>query len=147
VTKPILCLDFDGVIHDYREGWKDGVIYGELTPGFLDWAHEAGKLFELVIYSSRCKDDEGIISMVWWIEDKARNEGWQTANQFVSDEPTMRLLHAKRADVIVFKFAHEKPPAFLTIDDRCVPFEGTWDRLGLIPEVLREFKPWMNKES
>jgi hypothetical protein len=146
---PILCLDFDGVIHDYKNGWKDGVIYGELTPGFLDWAHQAGKLFDLVIYSSRSKTAAGVIAMSDWLRDKARAEGWQSTREpFMrltesdDSEPILCLLHAKRADVLVFKFAHEKPPAFLTIDDRCQPFGGSWDDKHLDPQLLRQFKPW-----
>lgn len=116
MDKPILCLDFDGVIHDYREGWKDGTIYGELTEGFLDWATQARELFRLVVYSSRSKDADGISAMKVWMHQHGINSAW-------------------------FEFAHEKPPAFLTIDDRCQPFGGSWAVLD--PKVLREFKPWM----
>ena len=38
---PILCLDFDGVIHDYRQGWKGGALYGHVTAGFYAWAEDA----------------------------------------------------------------------------------------------------------
>lgn len=32
----------------------------------------------------------------------------------------------------------EKPPAFLSLDDRVITFEGAWPNL----EVLTKFKPW-----
>jgi hypothetical protein len=45
-------------------------------------------------------------------------------------------------DLIDIEFASEKPPAWLTIDDRCIKFEGSWGMLGLQPERLLAFKPW-----
>ena len=67
-SKPILCLDFDGVIHDYREGWKGGDIYGEVTPGFWEWLFKAAKLFRIVVYSSRSKTEEAGQAMQAWLE-------------------------------------------------------------------------------
>ena len=147
MDKPILCLDFDGVIHDYKRGWQEGVICGNLTPGFLDWALEAHKLFKLVVYSSRSRQAEGVVKMSDWITQQAKAEGWQMTDRPFDGrdgEQLLRLLHARRADVICFYFAHEKPPAFLTIDDRCIPFLGTWSEL--VPQALRAFRPWMMNE-
>ena len=112
---PILCIDFDGVIHDYRKGWQGGVIYGELTPGFLEWASEARKYFKLVIYSSRSKAVGGIDEMWNWLALQGAEMDW-------------------------FEFAHEKPPAFLTIDDRCLTYAGDWAKFN--PIELLEFKTW-----
>jgi hypothetical protein len=120
MTRRILCLDFDGVIHDYRAGWQGGVIYGELTPGFLEWAERAAPLFELVVYSSRSKTQSGIDAMKDWLKAK----GW--------DETKVRL-----------QFAHEKPAAFLTIDDRALLFSGNWGHFN--PAGLATFQPWMVK--
>lgn len=113
--KPILCLDFDGVIHSYENGWQEGVIYGTLTPGFKEWVEKAKNLFKLVIYSSRSKTLDGIVAMKKWLNLQGINPDY-------------------------FEFASEKPPAFLTIDDRAIQFRGNW--LVLDPRELREFKPW-----
>ena len=116
--KPILCLDFDGVIHSYERGWQDGEIYGTPTEGFRDWSLRAVEHFRLVVYSSRSKD--GTQPMKNWM-----------------------LRHGLNPDL--FEFAHEKPPAFLTIDDRALTFEGRWGELH--PKILRAFKPWNAKQE
>ena len=124
--KPTLCIDFDGVIHDYLDGWQDGVIYGNVTPGFFEWAEKAQELFRLVVYSSRSKDTNGIADMQVWIVDQRRK--WREAGGKSSDIP------------LSFEFASKKPAAFLTIDDRAICFTGSWDVLD--PALLLQFKPW-----
>jgi hypothetical protein len=126
--RPTLCIDFDGVIHSYERGWQDGVIYGAVTPGFFEWADEAGKLFELVIYSSRSSDPKMLKDMVAWMDEQRAiwRDEWPKSD---SD-----------AD---FTFADKKPPAWLTIDDRAICFEGDWSALD--PRALLAFKPWNAK--
>ena len=52
--KPILSLDFDGVLHWYRKGWKGAdVIDDEPTPGAVEFVKNAQEHFKVVIYSSR----------------------------------------------------------------------------------------------
>jgi len=130
--KPILCIDFDGVIHSYEKGWQDGSIYGSVTPGFFEWVEDVRQHFKLVIYSSRSKDDAGVTAMAAWLY-KERNAWIKAGGQ---RDPV---------EALEIEFAHEKPPAWLTIDDRCVKFEGRWDWLR--SEVLREFKPWNYKPT
>lgn len=117
--KPILCLDFDGVVHSYERGWQDGAICGTLTPGFVPWALNALSHFKLVIYSSRSATLEGREAMRAWLTSQ---------------------LNGSLLSVFDVSLAHEKPPAWLTIDDRCITFRGSWEQLR--PEVLRDFKPW-----
>jgi len=127
MNKPILCLDFDGVIHSYEKGWQGGEIYGTTTPGFWEWAEQAARYFKLVIYSSRSKTDDGIIAMSMWMH-KERKKWRESGGVSVDSEP------------LSYEFAHEKPPAFLTIDDRGMTFNGNWGDFD--PEMLRQFKPW-----
>lgn len=119
---PILCLDFDGCIHSYEHGWKGGEIYGTMVPGFIEWAEAAQQYFKLVIYSSRSDTKVGIDKMKLWL----------LANGFDPEKTAI-------------EFAHKKPPAFLTIDDRAVQFRGNW--MELDPRRLREFVPWMQDKS
>ena len=132
---PILCLDFDGVIHDYKQGWKDGQIYGHLTVGFYDWALKAQEFFTLVIYSSRSKDDDGVESMAAWLVKEIGQS--VVRKSFRGADNRLKITIGK----VDFEFAHEKPPAYLTIDDRAITFNGNWSDFD--PATLRQFKPWM----
>lgn len=128
-NKPILCLDFDGVIHRYSNGWQGGDIYDPPTDGFFDWLIKAQEVFHIVIYSSRSKDPDGIAKMSAWLADHGAM--WRAKNEM----PLM----------LNVAFAHKKPAAFLTIDDRALTFNGDWSMYG--PEDLLRFKTWNQKEE
>lgn len=127
--KPTICIDFDGVIHSYERGWQSGEIYGTVVPGFFEWVERVRHDFKLVIYSSRCKSQDGITAMGLWLHEQ-RNRWIKDGGQRHPTEP------------LAIEFAHEKPAAFLTIDDRAVCFRGNWSAPELQPEILRSFKPW-----
>ena len=128
LVKPILCIDFDGVIHSYDAGWQDGAIYGRATDGFFEWALKAQERFKLVVYSSRSKDPAGVAAMqkalMRWFGE------WLAPRRFPDG----------KAPELELEFAYQKPPAFLTIDDRCVPFNGDWSELN--PETLAAYEVW-----
>ena len=123
--KPTLCIDFDGVIHSYENGWQDGVIYGTVTPGFFEWAQAAQETFKLVVYSSRSGDPLRLHDMMEWLGERGREWRETPGNEGV---------------LITLEFCTQKPPAFLTIDDRAVRFDGDWSALD--PATLIAFKPW-----
>ncbi len=113
--KPTLCLDFDGVIHWYRNGWKGvAVIDDDPVPGAKEFIENAQNYFKIVVYSSRSSSETGIQAMQKWME----KNGFPKVS-----------------------FAKEKPKAFLTIDDRALQFTGEW----FDPEALLSFKPWNKK--
>jgi hypothetical protein len=49
-----LAVDFDKVIHEYSDGWKNGEIYGGLMEGAVETLSEFKKMgFYIIIYSTR----------------------------------------------------------------------------------------------
>jgi hypothetical protein len=127
--KPTICIDFDGVIHSYEKGWQNGKIYGTVVPGFFEWVERVRYDFRLVIYSSRSKEEAGMVAMDLWLSEQYRL--WlQSTSAVVMD---------------ILEFAHEKPAAWLTIDDRAILFRGDWAAPELTPEAMRGFKPWNTK--
>ncbi len=128
--RPIVCIDFDSTIHLYSRGWQDGSIYDDVVPGFFAWAARAKDHLRLVIYSSRSKTEEGRDAMKVWLAHQLSlwiENGWNGGATIGMDN---------------FEFAHEKPPAFLTIDDRAVTFMGDWNDPRISVESILAFKPW-----
>lgn len=120
MSRPILCLDFDGVIHSYTSGWKGAdVISDPPVPDAIRFMREALEHFRVVVYSSRSGQPGGIEAMQAWLRRHAGDLDWFAAIEW----PT------------------EKPPALVTIDDRAVTFTGTWPDM----QSLLEFKPWNKK--
>jgi len=140
--KPIICIDFDGVIHSYENGWQDGEIYGIVIPGFFEWLDRAKDHFQCVVYSSRSKADDGVAKMQQWIANE-----WMRI--VVNDRTNQKLADLSSYSwhpLDSLEFAFTKPAAFLTIDDRCIRFTGDWTESNLAPENLKRYVPW-NKEA
>lgn len=129
--KPILCLDFDGVIHLYTSGWKGADIVSDPpVPGALEFVYDALDRFEVHIFSSRSNQSGGIAAMKSFL-----------AEGFMQD---MRMDSQKVMETVqAIKFPKEKPPAFVTIDDRAIQFNGEFPDL----DKLAKFKPWNKKSS
>lgn len=131
-NKLILCVDFDGVIHSYTSGWLGpSIIPDPPVPGALKWLWKATEWFDVQVYSSRSKDSLGVSAMRAWMVIESRKE-------FGVDHPMATITGIVGNYPITF--AHEKPAAFLTIDDRAVCFDGDWDAIE--PADLLNFKPW-----
>lgn len=133
MSKPILCLDFDGVLHSYTSGWKGAaVIPDEPVPGMVEFLEKAVSTFDVQIFSSRSGQPYGIAAMRMWVENHVRRRAMDG------------LCGARWANSILdaITYPTEKPPALVTLDDRAVQFTGKWPDV----EELRAFKPW-NKRS
>jgi hypothetical protein len=117
--KPILCLDFDGVIHSYAaSGWQGATVISDPpVPGAFDFIMAASEYFTIAIYSSRSGQDGGIRAMQDYM-----TRHWP---DHLAAPPEI-------------SWPTRKPSAFLTIDDRGYTFDGTWPD----PASLLAFKPW-----
>ena len=123
---PILCLDFDGVLHSYTSGWQGADIVGDPpVPGAIEFLKAATGEFDVCIYSSRSHQTGGIAAMKRAIELWARAEYGMIPFWL---------------DLITYPAV--KPPAKVTLDDRALNFAGEWPAIG----TLLEFEPW-NKRS
>jgi hypothetical protein len=69
MAKPILCLDFDGVIHSYSSGWKGAdTIPDPPVAGAIQFLREAVEHFRVAIFSSRSNQVGGIQAMRQWLD-------------------------------------------------------------------------------
>ncbi|MAF04943.1 MULTISPECIES: hypothetical protein [unclassified Herbaspirillum] len=135
MSNPIICVDFDGVIHSYKSGWKGvSVIPDDPVPGAIEWIMEhlpcpdgicamapEYKGPEVVIYSSRSKSWFGRRAMKKWLIKHG------LPYQYITEG--------------ILKFPVKKPAAFLTIDDRAICFDGTFPNA----QEMMSFKPWNKK--
>lgn len=124
--KKILCLDFDGVIHSYSSGWQGAdVIRDAPVDGAMKFIWDAADHFTVAIFSSRSNQSGGLPAMRSYLERNFRDY-WH--------------LHRTEADhkLAAIEWPKEKPPAFVTIDDRAMTFDGVWPSI----DTLLAFRPW-----
>jgi hypothetical protein len=137
MSKPILCLDFDGVLHSYSSGWVAAhFIPDPPVPGALEFLYNAIEHFDIVIFSARSSEDSGILAMRTWLEYWARRELGNDDERYRANAVINAICTNPKAWP-----TRTKPPAFLTIDDRALTFDGTWPAIA----ALKAFKPW-NKQ-
>ncbi|WP_299671740.1 hypothetical protein [uncultured Roseobacter sp.] len=126
-NKPILCLDFDGVIHSYTSGWQGAdVVADPPVPGAIEFICDAISLFDVHIFSSRSNQPGGIEGMQEWLAEALA--------KYFDDAPADFENFAREA----ITWPTSKPPAMVTIDDRAITFTGEFPD----PQSLLDFKPW-----
>lgn len=109
----VLGVDFDGVIHRYRNGDQGAAIYDTPTPGAQEALRHYVEAFDVHIVSARAASSEG----------QARIKQWLSCYNF----PPVPL-------------SDRKPPGELLVllDDRAWPFRGIFPSV----EELLAFRPW-----
>lgn len=130
MKKPIICVDFDGVLHGYQSGWKGAsVVPDPPVYGAMRFLWDATEHFRVAIYSSRSNEPGGRAAMKRWLTRHFR-EHW-AADRTTADD--------KLAEI---EWPSHKPAALVTIDDRAITFTGVFPEI----DELKTFKPW-NKRT
>lgn len=110
-------FDFDGVINSYRSGWVNPTeIPDPPVEGIkesIEAIRKAG--YRVVVVSSRCATMPGILAIQKYL---------------------------RKYNIEVDNIQKEKPPAYVTIDDRAITFDGHPETLL---EKIDSFVPWMKK--
>lgn len=119
--RPILCLDFDGVLHAYTSGWQgEGKAADGPVEGAMQFVIDATPEFRIAIYSTRSHSHEGRTAMQtfmrYWLTEAGA--GWHVFD--------------------LLEWPETKPPAMVTIDDRAITFTGTFPAI----KELLAFQPW-----
>ncbi len=151
--KPILCLDFDGVLHSYSSGWKGPrVIPDDPVMGALEFLVDALRLFDVHIYSSRSHYWGGRWAMRQWLRHQFTQvfcQGYEHTPKWamnilsVNYEPWDLMVKDTANDLVKrLKFPRYKPPAMVTIDDRAMQFMGAFES----PETYLVFEPWHRRK-
>lgn len=141
MSKPILCLDFDGVIHSYVSGWiNESTIPDPLVPGAIEFMLEAAKVFKIAVFSSRGRSYDGRRAM-----RKYLTEGISSYLHKGGYSPTLATSwdHAREWLGTNVDFPDQKPSAFVTLDDRAITFCGRWPSI----QELLDFKPWTKQPA
>ena len=125
--RPIICVDFDGVLHSYTSGWQGaGVANDPPVDGACEWLEEVTKHYRVAIYSSRSKSLAGRACM-----KRYARQHFNTATGW-SGEHRWDFLYEE------LEWPWFKPSALITLDDRAICFDGTFPTI----ETIRGFKPW-----
>jgi hypothetical protein len=117
-----IAVDFDGVLHDYTEGWKDGSIYGEFMPGAVSALTKLMARYAVFVHTTRSPRQ-----VAYWIEDRS---GHAFECEPLPWWKPWRRFHNQQGLLLV---TNRKLPAVAYIDDRAVKFVD-WDQA--LAEVL-----------
>jgi hypothetical protein len=114
MSKEILSIDFDGVLHAYTSKWSTAdVIPDPPVEGAVEFINEAVKHFKVVIHSVRCGYTDGKQSMYNWFAQYG----------FPADK---------------LEYSYGKPAAVMYIDDRGYHFQGKFPSI----EFIKNFETW-----
>lgn len=131
MRKKLISIDFDGVLNSYVSGWTGAAdCLDAPVPGAMKFLADlvADDRFDAVVYSSRCASEEGVAAIRQWLDRHLVEALGEHAGRYVGNR---------------VRVASSKPPAFVSLDDRVICFDGTWPTL----DAVAAFVPWNKKPA
>lgn len=136
--RPLIAVDFDGVLHDYDGRWSPGLVRGAAIEGAMRWL---GYLYldgncDVAITSARSRYLMGRWGMKRWLRQHLIFEFGYQAGPNSYDPLALDIFEW-------IKWPWFKPGALIYLDDRAVCFNGP-ECWPLVEDVLK-FRPWNKK--
>lgn len=124
MDKKTICIDFDGVIHDYSNGWQGEDVFAQMIPN-ADTATALLKKkgWRVIIFTTRKKTKK----LEDWLSEH------KIAYDFINENPDQP------------EHASGKIVADVYLDDRGICFRGRWDE-WLMRDIL-DFESWEEQEK
>lgn len=122
MEKKTICIDFDGVIHDYSKGWQGEDVFGQMIANADTGTSVLKKKgWTIIIFTTRKKTEK----LEKWLKDNNISYDHINENPEQPEQSSGKVV----ADVY--------------LDDRGVCFRGRWDS-WLIREII-DFEPWQEQ--
>ena len=117
-----ICIDFDGVIHDYSKGWQGIDVFDKPIEGAAYCTNQLKKeAWTIIIYTTR--------------NDTPALRKFRSDNDIYYDFINKNPNQPKGSE-------NGKLIADIYLDDRGLKFEGDWDKTF---ENIMNFKTWQNE--
>lgn len=121
-----LAVDFDGVIHKYRNGWADGSIYDEPFEGAEQFLREKLSSGEWSVFIHSTRSPRQIKN--WLIKKMPNTFGRGQSGWEVKIIPFWTKFWNRNDAIGITK---RKLPAIAYIDDRAIKFNGKWEDIKI----------------
>lgn len=119
-----VCFDFDGVIHKYSQGWKDGSIYDEADP----------KVLNLMLFLQK----SGIPIFICSTREPSQIISWWNKQGFWADAVGINSNVTFWKDTNFIGVTNRKLPAQLYIDDRAYRYNGQTVKQFILDNSVEE---------
>lgn len=117
-----ICIDFDGVIHDYSNGWQGEDVFGQMIPNAdIGTSVLKQKGWTVIIFTTRKKTDE----LEKWLKEH------NIAYDYINENPRQPENTSSKIIADVY------------LDDRGICFRGRRDS-WLMREII-EFESWQEQ--